>query len=31
LHDSRLGMNAGASDPRADGEAVPEMPPFGGR
>ena len=26
LHDSGTGMNFGASDPRADGTAVPEMP-----
>ena len=28
LHNSTQGVNYGASDPRADGEAVPEMPPF---
>jgi gamma-glutamyltranspeptidase/glutathione hydrolase len=27
-HDGALGTNFGASDPRADGQAVPEMPPF---
>jgi gamma-glutamyltranspeptidase / glutathione hydrolase len=27
LHDSHLGVNFGASDPRADGQAVPEEPP----
>jgi gamma-glutamyltranspeptidase/glutathione hydrolase len=27
LHDAELGVNFGASDPRADGEAVPEEPP----
>jgi gamma-glutamyltranspeptidase/glutathione hydrolase len=27
LHDRELGVNFGASDPRADGEAVPEEPP----
>jgi gamma-glutamyltranspeptidase/glutathione hydrolase len=25
-HDSATGMNFGASDPRGDGAAVPEMP-----
>jgi gamma-glutamyltranspeptidase/glutathione hydrolase len=29
LHDSRTGINYGASEPRADGAAVPEMPKFG--
>jgi gamma-glutamyltranspeptidase/glutathione hydrolase len=29
LHDQRLGVNFGASDPRGDGEAIPEEPPFG--
>ncbi len=28
LHDSALGVNFGASDPRADGQAVPEQPPY---
>ena len=28
MHDSHLGVNFGASDPRADGQAVPEEPPF---
>jgi gamma-glutamyltranspeptidase/glutathione hydrolase len=28
LHDNKLGVNFGASDPRADGEAVPQQPPF---
>jgi gamma-glutamyltranspeptidase/glutathione hydrolase len=28
LHDQRLGVNFGASDPRGDGEAVPEEPPL---
>jgi len=28
MHDDALGINFGASDPRADGQAVPEMPPF---
>jgi gamma-glutamyltranspeptidase / glutathione hydrolase len=27
-HDNNLNVNFGASDPRADGQAVPEMPPF---
>jgi gamma-glutamyltranspeptidase / glutathione hydrolase len=27
-HDDKLNVNFGASDPRADGQAVPEMPPF---
>src|SRR5580698_99763 len=27
-HDDELKVNFGASDPRADGQAVPEMPPF---
>jgi gamma-glutamyltranspeptidase / glutathione hydrolase len=27
-HDDTLGVNYGASDPRADGQAVPEQPPF---
>jgi len=30
LHDSKTGMNFGASDPRADGAAVPEQPNFFG-
>ncbi len=30
LHDSRTGINSGASDPRADGAAVPEQPDFSG-
>ena len=29
LHDAGTGVNEGGSDPRADGEAIPEMPPFG--
>jgi gamma-glutamyltranspeptidase/glutathione hydrolase len=29
LHDSSSGINYGASEPRADGAAVPEMPKFG--
>jgi gamma-glutamyltranspeptidase/glutathione hydrolase len=28
LHDEKLGVNFGASDPRGDGEAIPEEPPF---
>jgi gamma-glutamyltranspeptidase / glutathione hydrolase len=28
MRDDKLGVNFGASDPRADGQAVPEMPPF---
>lgn len=28
MHDDALGVNFGASDPRADGQAVPEMPPY---
>jgi len=28
LHDSKTGLNFGASDPRADGAAVPEQPKF---
>ena len=28
MHDTKLGVNFGASDPRADGQAVPEQPPF---
>jgi gamma-glutamyltranspeptidase/glutathione hydrolase len=28
LRDQRLGVNFGASDPRGDGEAIPEEPPF---
>jgi gamma-glutamyltranspeptidase len=28
MHDDALGMNFGASDPRADGQAVPEQPPY---
>jgi gamma-glutamyltranspeptidase / glutathione hydrolase len=27
MHDDKLGVNFGASDPRADGQAVPEQPP----
>ncbi|MEO6911434.1 MAG: gamma-glutamyltransferase [Edaphobacter sp.] len=27
-HDDKLGVNFGASDPRTDGQATPEMPPF---
>jgi hypothetical protein len=30
-HDSARGMNFGASDPRGDGAAIPEMPCFYGR
>ena len=26
LHDSKTGLNFGASDPRADGAAIPEQP-----
>ncbi len=29
LHNSRTGVNFGASDPRADGAAIPESPKFG--
>jgi gamma-glutamyltranspeptidase/glutathione hydrolase len=28
MHDDTLGVNFGASDPRADGQAVPEEPPY---
>jgi gamma-glutamyltranspeptidase / glutathione hydrolase len=28
LHDSKTGINSGASDPRADGAAIPEQPNF---
>jgi len=28
LHDEKLNVNFGASDPRGDGEAIPEEPPF---
>ena len=28
LHDSKTGLNSGASDPRADGAAIPEQPSF---
>jgi gamma-glutamyltranspeptidase/glutathione hydrolase len=28
IHDSATGVNYGASDPRKDGEAVPEPPPY---
>jgi gamma-glutamyltranspeptidase/glutathione hydrolase len=28
MHDDKLDVNFGASDPRADGQAVAEMPPF---
>ncbi|MBS1820870.1 MAG: gamma-glutamyltransferase [Acidobacteria bacterium] len=28
MHDDALGVNFGASDPRADGQAVPELPPY---
>ena len=27
-HDDKLGVNFGASDPRTDGQATPEMMPF---
>jgi gamma-glutamyltranspeptidase/glutathione hydrolase len=30
LHDSKTGLNLGASDPRADGAAIPEQPKFFG-
>jgi len=30
LHDSKTGLNLGASDPRADGAAIPEQPTFFG-
>jgi gamma-glutamyltranspeptidase/glutathione hydrolase len=30
LHDSKTGVNFGASDPRADGAAIPEQPNFSG-
>jgi len=28
MHDDSLGVNFGASDPRADGQAIPEQPPY---
>jgi hypothetical protein len=28
LHNSRTGVNFGASDPRADGAAIPEQPNY---
>ena len=28
MHDDKSGVNFGASDPRADGQAVPEQPPY---
>jgi gamma-glutamyltranspeptidase / glutathione hydrolase len=28
LHDSTTGVNSAASDPRADGAAIPEQPDF---
>jgi gamma-glutamyltranspeptidase/glutathione hydrolase len=28
MHDGTLGVNFGASDPRADGQAIPEQPPY---
>jgi len=28
MHDSKTGVNYGASDPRKDGAAVPEPPPY---
>src|SRR5580698_397577 len=28
MHDDALGVNFGASDPRADGQAIPEQPPY---
>jgi gamma-glutamyltranspeptidase/glutathione hydrolase len=28
LHNSATGLNYGASDPRTDGAAIPEQPPF---
>ncbi len=28
MHDEQSGVNFGASDPRADGQAVPEQPPY---
>jgi gamma-glutamyltranspeptidase/glutathione hydrolase len=28
MHDDTLGVNFGASDPRADGQAIPEQPPY---
>jgi gamma-glutamyltranspeptidase / glutathione hydrolase len=31
LHDSKTGVNSGASDPRADGAAIPEQPDFSGK
>jgi gamma-glutamyltranspeptidase / glutathione hydrolase len=31
LHDSKTGINSGASDPRADGAAIPEQPDFSGK
>ena len=30
LHDSTTGVNFGASDPRADGAAIPEQPNYFG-
>ena len=27
-HDNKLGVNFGATDPRTDGQATPEMMPF---
>jgi len=30
VHDSAKGVNYGASDPRKDGAAVPEAPPYFG-
>jgi gamma-glutamyltranspeptidase / glutathione hydrolase len=31
LHNSKTGINSGASDPRADGAAIPEQPDFSGK
>jgi gamma-glutamyltranspeptidase / glutathione hydrolase len=31
LHDDKTGINSGASDPRADGAAIPEQPDFSGK
>jgi gamma-glutamyltranspeptidase/glutathione hydrolase len=28
MHNAKTGLNSAGSDPRADGVAVPEMPPF---
>jgi gamma-glutamyltranspeptidase/glutathione hydrolase len=28
MHDDTSGVNFGASDPRADGQAIPEQPPY---